>query len=762
LSDSKKFNSFLVYNLKSSLCYPFYYLTAIIFILFVILNFFIRQQFFSGNGTTELLMLFSSVPYISILVIPSICYKKSDSVYDDFVPLSSQTKIFISFLSNLILFYSLVLFLVPISLIINLSGSIDIGQLFCGIVCLFFYSVALISICTFINISINNRLTSFLISAIVLAAFNSIHLISVYFNTNNFISSLCKFFSFAWHFDAEGKGIIDTRDIFFFIGTFLIFYNLSIIAYEKNKGRKFSKNETVKYILKLFISVLILANGQRYYTRIDFSKNRTYSLSNYTKELLSQIDEPLKITYYRSESLSKLYPQIKDVTEFLSSYSNQSKNISLIIKNPDKDTEALTTLQNYNIFSQQLKTSKNNSTEYLTVYSAIVLEYKGNVQAVPFSLTASSLEYDLSYRIKDLITEQQRIVNIIIGNGMTIESDYEYLQYWLNSQGFLCNEIVINQPDTIKQIENANGLLLILGDSKILISEAIAIENYILSKKGNVFFAISPYSVDIEGDWNITQNQNTNIVEMVENWGVTFDDSIAADISCSRITMMEQEENNLNSGSNTQIINYPLWLSILPQENAKLGLTSFWAVPLKLEKNATPYLITSGMSYKYDIDRNSKSKLIETNPFVLQNYDIKDKEKSSQIISAKITGGLNGLYNDLSSDSSNIIVLSDQYFVNSLMIGYIGGEYDDYRNFDFLTNCLLKLNGEEPLAELQNRTTRDTSLFKITDEKSFINIQRITYSFLFIFLPILILLFAIIINLLFLKQNKSLANENKK
>lgn len=762
MHESNKIKSFLIYNLKSSLCRPFYYLLALIFILFIIINFFIRQQFFSGNGTTELLMLFSSVPYISILIIPSICYKKSESVYDDFIPLSSSKKILISFLSNLIVYYFLVLLLIPVALIINLSGSIDVGQLFCGIVCLFFYAIALISICTFINISIQNRLTSFLISAVILAIFNSVHLLAVYFNTNSFVTSLCKFFSFAWHFDAEGKGILDTRDLFFFVGIFFIFMVLSIFVYESKKGRKFSSRKRIEYMLYLLISILILANGQRYYTRIDFSKNKTYSLSQYTKELISQIDEPLKITYYRSESLAKLYPQIKDVTEFLNSYANQNDNISLTIKNPDKDKEALSTLQNYGIFNQQIRNTKNNSTEYLTVYSAIVLEYKGNIEAVPFSLTADSLEYDLTYRIKYLITGTKQIVNIILGNGMTLAEDYEYLCSWLNSQGFIYNEIEVNTPTTVSEIEDANGLLLVLGDSNILINEAIAIENYILSKKGNAFFAVSPYSVDITGDWRLTQNANTNIVEMLENWGVIFNNSIAADISCSRITMMEQTYEDVNQTSNTQIINYPLWISVLPQENAKLGLTSFWNVPLELQNNATPYIVTSNMSYSFDIDRNSREKLIETNPFVLQNYDVKDKEKKTNIISAKITGPLQGLYNDMSSDDSNIIVLSDQYFVNSLMIGYIGGEYGDYRNFDFLTNNLLKLNGEEKLAELQNRTTRDTSLFKLTDEATFVKILRCTYIFLFILLPVIILLIGLFFRLFFIHKTKCLKSEVQK
>ena len=82
------FAAFLKHQLFSSFLSPVFIISAFVFVFYVFFNFFIKQQFFTGKGSADLTLLFSAIPYICIIVIPCLCWKKSDSVYDDFVPLS--------------------------------------------------------------------------------------------------------------------------------------------------------------------------------------------------------------------------------------------------------------------------------------------------------------------------------------------------------------------------------------------------------------------------------------------------------------------------------------------------------------------------------------------------------------------------------------------------------------------------------------------------------------------------------------------------
>lgn len=733
---SNQLKQLLIFQLKS----PFYYFLGISFSLISAINFYVKKQFFSTSGSTDLILFFSVIPYLCSIALPALCYEKTYSCFEDFIPLKRSSKVLCNFLSNLILFI-IILIISSLTIIpVAFFGTFDFGKYFTSIITLIFIGAAIISICIFFNELINSKIGSVIFSILILIGLNTLHLIVLYIPVGNFLSIILKNLSIAWHFDAAGKGILDTRDIIWLLFTTALFLAFTSFTQEL-KAENHNKKFKLFYFGQFILYFLIMLNGTRYYKRLDFSQNKTYSLSKYSKTLIKTIESPVKITYYRSSALNRLYPQVRDVADFLAAYSEQNKNISFTIQDPDKDQNIQQILEDYGIISQQMKTIKNNSTEYINVYSAIIIENQGNFETIPFTLTADSLEYDLAGRLKHLLFNQQRVVNIIIGNGMNYETDYSYIVPWLSSQGFVVNPIFIQDPNFSYALENTSGLLFVIGDSQIDINKAISIENYILNSKGNVLFNISPFSVDIENDWNVQKNQYTNLIEVLENWGLYFPDEITGDISCSSITMYSQDEqeNPLQQSSTyAKVLNYPLWVNALPQNNSKYGSTFFWASPIEiLNDNVEPYIISTPAAYSLKFDRNSPAKPVETNPFILDTVNTSNYTKETKNLAVKISGSLKGLFNNLETSNQEIIVISDQYFLNSLMTGYNSGNTGDYRNFDLITNILLKLNGEEELAELQSRTTSDTTLYKITDLQQFIKIQLLTYLYFIVFIPVL-------------------------
>lgn len=738
-----KFQKLTKCQLRMFLANPLFYITAAIFVIFTYVNYFIKLQFFTGNGTSDLLSFFSFVPYISIIIIPALCYKTNFTIYDSFLPFSRFQKLAAQTLYIFICYSILILLLLPGVFIVNVCGQVDAGQVFTSYLVLLFYGIAVISVCLLLQNICSSGVLSFVISAVILAIFNSAHLFSVYITSAGIFPEITKFISFAWHFDAASKGIIDTRDITFFAGITVLTSFLNLLVKENKAGKTWTGTFKRRNILIILITVLFIMNGNRWYLRFDLSAGKTFSLSKYTKELTSKLERPVKVTYYRSASLNKLYPQVRDVQDFLVTYSTMNKKIHFQIKDPDKENLS-ELLESYGIYSQQLRSVTNTSTEFTNVYSAIVLEYDGNTEIIPFVMSAQTLEYDLDGRLLHLITGSERNVNIIIGNGMTLSEDYSYVVPYLTSQGFICKQYFVQDPFFSQQLQEISGPLLIIGDENINIENAIAIESYILQNKGNALFTISPYKSQIEDDWSMHLNKNCNLIDMLENWGVIFTEEIVADLSCARITMYSQENT-----TTTKNINYPLWISVLPQQNCISGITEFWPVSLQIENEnlAEPLLYSSNYAYSYTVDRYNKESLIQTNPFVLEETPyVSDGSQHLHVIGAKINGKLKGLYNDFEAqDNVKAFVIPDQYFVNSLMNEYIGGEYGDYRNFDFLTNLLLQLNNENELASLHARNAKDNSLYKINDIQQLQIIQKITYIWFFAVIPVILFLLYFIV-----------------
>lgn len=739
------FSRYFFYNFRS----PFYIALCVVFPALFAVNFFIRLQFFAGSGSTDLLLFFSAAPFFCIFEISLLCFPQNFSVYDDFIPLKIYEKFALVFFARVLLFSIQILLLFPAVLILNIFGSIDYGQFFTCVLNLVLYGICAVSLCCFTEKLFSSKISYLIVSILILSIFNSAHLFAIYVPLPDFLQSFCRQISFAWHFDSAGKGVFDSRDFFWFAGVSFLFAIFSVLIQLKRKGKNFSGNQKINNFALVFFAVLIILNGNRFYKRIDFSKNKTYSISKYSQSLIRKIDEPLKITYYCSSNLAKFYPQIKDVREYLDNYASSSKNINFLIRNPDKSEKNRAILQNYGVKSQQMRKVSNVSTEIINVYSAVVLEYEGNVQIIPFCLDANSLEFDLTIRVKSFLSGagSERVANIIIGNGTSLSKDYNYVVPFLESQGFECNVVYAEDPNFVSILENASGLLFVIGDSRINIENAVAVENYVLSGKGNALFATSPYSANIESDWAISRNERTNIVETLENWGIVFSEKIGADISCAKITMISDDEYE----SDVKNLNYYLWPSLLSQENAPLGATVFWPTPLELSKNAKSYFSSSNYGFCFDADNSNPKNLVQTNPFALETLNIAEKEKSTLCFAAEIKGKLSGLYNELSTENAHIIAISDQYFAHSLTTNYISGAAGDFRNFDVISNALLKLNGEEELASIQSKTSRDVSLHKVLDNSDFARKKNFTYLILFFVLPCAILIFGVLQNVKFKK-----------
>lgn len=729
----KNYLKYKLYNIFSS---PLFYISALIFNIYVPLQFFFVQEFFGGKGTTDLHYFFHAVPLISSIIIPLLKLNENFSTFDEIVPLSTAKKNLTSFFA---LFLQFALILVPqifVPLCVNFFGNVESGQVFTGFFMLLLFGAISSSLCVFVSQFCKSGAVSVIISILILAILNGMNLFSVYVGNNALFTGIIKTFSFFWHFDAAEKGIFDTRDFFYFaiISAFLIF--ASIFVAEKKQGKKVSSENRKTLILFTICAIFLLLDSTRFYARFDFTKEKKYSISKYSKELTEEISENVNIFYYQSKSLANYYPQIRDISDILKEYS-QKKQISLQILNAD-NAENAKMLSDYGIFARQLPIVGNNKTEYLNVYSAIILEYEDKTEIIPFILTSNTLEYDIDTKIISLISEKKRIANILVANGMSLQNDYSYVIPWLNSNGIIVNEINLKNPLS-SQLEKSS-VLLVFGSDKLTSEQCSEIIEYI-EKDNSVLFAVSPYNADIENSWRITKPENQNLIEVLRAYGFDFSENLIADLSCQRILMQSDQNADGTAAEQTysQQINYPLWISVLPQTNAAQGITEYWPAELEVSENTEPLLFTSPLAWKIPPDNLSKEKLFETNPFVLENQNV-PQEKSTKIAA-------------LSSKIKKLVLIPDQYFANSLMIGYTGGEYGDYRNLDFLVNQILKLNGENELSELHEKSTLlgNTSLYKTYNEELFNSAKNRTIIFLFVIIPLLIIAFAILFNLLKIK-----------
>lgn len=739
--------NYLKYRLFCIFQSPLFYIISFAYNIFCPVYFFLIKNFFGGNGSTELYNFFSFSTAVSSVIIPLFALNVRNFGFEEFVPVSSLEKYFSSCIAVLVQFSAMILpqFLLPCCL--NLFGTVDAGSLFTGFLFLELYAFTAAACCIFLQSLINSYAAAFFSGCIILGITSGINFLMIYANPVPFLAFCVKALSLLWHFDSALKGIFDSRDFFYFVFISAFFTVGSVITDLHRRGYVFSASQKRCILYILVIIVFGFANTAHFYVRHDVSAEKKATVSAYTKSILNLAEDTVYISYYRSSLLNDLYPQSREIHDYLYELS-LLKNIHYDVKSPEKDGGA-ELLQKYGIYGRQFKTNGNNSTEFTTVYSTIVIEYAGKWEVIPFILLPAGLEYDLNVRLDSLIAGKKRIVNILCGNGLSLKNDYSYVLPWLNSQGFICNEIELNE--NLSSQFKYSDLLMVFGSSMLTQEHCAQIETFV-ENGGKLFALANRYSSDIENSWYITENKNQYFIDFLEKNGFGFRDELCADISSARITMTSDENSEGKNDSVTRTMNYPLWISVLPQKNAPSGITLFWCESVEaLTEGIQPLFYSSAQGWKIAPDRNSTETLFLTNPFGINELKFSEER---QVLAL-------GLY---SSGKNKIILIPDQYFVNSLMLGYTGGQTGDYRNLDFMVNALLKLNGEPELAELHQKGGRMSSgaLYKTYDIESFVSAKNRTLFCMFILNPLIILGFCVFMRIQRKKAFKSAGAGGKK
>ncbi|PID28552.1 MAG: ABC transporter [Candidatus Cloacimonadota bacterium] len=232
----------LIYKkeLKSYFNSPTAYVVLVGFLL--ICGWFFSQPLFLQNQAT-LRHLFSSLPMIFIFFIPVITMgvfakEKSTGTIETLstLPLSDQEIVAGKFFASLAVIGTGLLFtLVHFAAIILLGSNLDYGAILCGYLGLFLLSGVYSSIGVFSSSLTSNQIVAFIISFFIIFMFFMLEQTAVFMPSS--ISNLFQYMSLVYHFNNISKGIIDTRDIIYFIALIIFFLRLATVMNESVKWK---------------------------------------------------------------------------------------------------------------------------------------------------------------------------------------------------------------------------------------------------------------------------------------------------------------------------------------------------------------------------------------------------------------------------------------------------------------------------------------------------------------------------------------------
>lgn len=754
--------SFWKKNFFYSLIKPVFFFCGILSQVFCSLYFFVIRDFFGGSGITDLNFLFLSIPFVSIVVLPSLCTNNflSSREFRTFLP--SYKVIFVRIMNVAVQYYLIQLSLVSVVECVSLFGSVDYGQVWTSYIFLFFYSFCASSICVFVFQLFDSIVLSFCFSAVTIGIFSSIHLLSLNASSSSLLSLIVRTLSFSWRFNNAAGGVLSSVDILFFLITGFVFFFFSCLLSQYKKGFAFSVIHKVNVVLMLLIFAFLYANSTIYKSKKDYSYNQSRTISDFGKRILSLRQNKISITYYRSPRIFSIFPQAHNVSDFLLEYGDYGVSVQEVDADSEENSKILAS---YGVYPQNIRISGNNKAEFVGVHSAIVIEYLDKYEVIPFMISTDSLEYEMDGRLLHLLTGKERTVNVLVANDLSVEHDYDYVVPWISAQGFRCNLIDVNEADIVSQLTGDDKLLLVIGSSKLSLDHCAQLEEF-LGNGGKAIFCVSPFDADLVNNWSISKSQNQNLFTMFAKYGIRWTGRLIRDLSCSNVRM-DSDTNADGSKSSSivsQYISYWPWPSLFPQENAPSGLCMYWPsqVDVSFCDAAKPYLFSSSLAQSIGQSFNAYGSLFDTFPFDFMSSDTQS-DKGVYPLAFMVDGKVNRNFSDGMMDC-NFLLIPDQYFVNSFTIGYSGG-FEACQNFNFLVTQFLKLGGEVELASLHDKaySNRSLKLYKISDPMEFEKAKKKVFFIVFAVVPSsYVVLYFVLVLVRKQKINKMLVcHENK-
>jgi ABC-2 type transport system permease protein len=218
---------------------PALYGITIFFLLFVSIWFYHFQRFFAMD-TATLRPFFSAFPVAFIFVIPVLTMKswaeekKTGSAELLFtLPFTEWELVWGKFLSCFTILLAMLALTLPVPLTLLPLGAFDPGVILCEYTGAVLLGTSAAALGLFLSSVSKTQAAAFLGSAVILMAVMLANNFSQRLSPG--LAAFVNYFSLAFHFESFSRGLLDSRDIAFFLltTTLFLFLNTQVLVFRK-------------------------------------------------------------------------------------------------------------------------------------------------------------------------------------------------------------------------------------------------------------------------------------------------------------------------------------------------------------------------------------------------------------------------------------------------------------------------------------------------------------------------------------------------
>jgi gliding-associated putative ABC transporter substrate-binding component GldG len=293
-----------------------------------------------------------------------------------------------------------------------------------------------------------------------------------------------------------------------------------------------SRKKITFYIL-LVVGVLVLINylSNQFFLRLDFTEDKRFTLSDATKSILKDMEEPVTITAYFSGNLPPQLEQVKrDFRDMLIEYSSRSKGmVAYEFVDPMKDEKLKNQASQAGISQMQIQVEEKDQIKAQVAFMGASIQLGEENESIPMISSTSGLEYQLSSAIKKLSIKDKPLVGIVQGHGEATLS-----QIWEAKQALdvLHTTELVNLSDSTINLDVYNTLAII-GPKDSFPSIELSKLDAFLKRGGRLFIAINRSDADLTKEQS-SHSVNTGLETWLSKRGIDVNNNVVLDMNCQQ------------------------------------------------------------------------------------------------------------------------------------------------------------------------------------------------------------------------------------
>ncbi|HEU5039931.1 MAG TPA: Gldg family protein, partial [Gemmatimonadales bacterium] len=220
------------------------------------------------------------------------------------------------------------------------------------------------------------------------------------------------------HFDAMGRGVIDLRDVIYFVSLAGIFLALATGAL---LGRKLAPVSAAHRRLRLGVTLLtaslVVVNlvGGYIGGRLDLSPGRAYTLAPASRRIVRELDDLVTVTLYATRELPTEVALMKrDVDDLLRDLRSAGRGrLRVVERDPGEDETARREAETAGIQPVQFNVIGQSELQVKQGYLGLALQHGAESEVIPFVQRTDDLEYRLVSAIRHLTRERKPVVGVV-------------------------------------------------------------------------------------------------------------------------------------------------------------------------------------------------------------------------------------------------------------------------------------------------------------------------------------------------------------